>query len=395
MKILLCHDFYEQPGGEDQIFTTEAALLKARGHQVLEYTVHNQKIADMNPVRLAKATVWNPTTYQELSELLGQEKPQVVHFHNTFPLISPSAYYAARAKAVPVIQNLQNYRLLCPSATFLRDGHVCEDCLGKFIPWPGIMHACYRGSRTATAVVATMLTIHRGMRTWSEMVDIYTAPTAFAREKLIQGGLPAEKIIVKPNLIHPDPGVGPGNGDFALFVGRLAPEKGLDTLLAAWQQVGAKLNLKIVGDGLLAAQVAEAANRLTGVEWLGKLSNQQVLNLMKEACLLIFPSIWYEGLPIVIAEAYAVGLPVIGSNLGSISSVIDHGRTGLHFQPGNSTDLVTQVEWILAHPAKLCQMRQNARQEFETKYSAQQNYEALINIYKLAISNSEKCQKSI
>lgn len=390
MKILLCHNFYQQYGGEDQIFFNEAALLEANHHQVVRYTIHNDAIGQMNPLRLAGATLWHQRTYREIRTLLQREKPQIVHFHNTFPLISPAAYYAAQAEGVPVIQNLQNYRLLCPNALFLRNGRVCEDCLGKLLAWPGIAHACYRHNRAATAVTAAMLTLHRLKGTWSKVVDVYTATTEFARQKFIQGGLPAERIVVKPNLVYPDPGLGLGQGQFALFVGRLAPEKGLDTLLTAWQKLTGKMALKIVGDGPLGPMVAEASQRLPGVEWLGQLPHDQVIDLMKEAQVLIFPSIWYEGLPMVIAEAFAVGLPVIASNLGAMSSLVEPYRNGLHFPPGSAGELVQQVEWVLDHPAELNRMRQAARQEFEAKYEAERNYEYLITIYQKAMEHKER-----
>jgi glycosyltransferase involved in cell wall biosynthesis len=384
MKILLCHNFYQRYGGEDQIFHTEANLLETHGHEVLRYTVHNQEVTAMNLLNLSKATVWNQKVYKELRHLLGREKPHLVHCHNTFPLISPAAYYAAHAEGVPVVQNLQNYRLLCPNAQFLRAGRVCEDCLKQFVPWPGVVHACYRHNRAATAVVATMLTVHRVRRTWQKMVDMYLVPTEFARQKFIQGGLPPTKIFIKPNFVYPDPGVGQGQGGYALFVGRLSSEKGLDTLLTAWSNLNSKIGLKIVGDGPLAQQVTTAAQRLPDVEWLGQLSQQQVLALMKEACFLLFPSIWYEGLPLVIIEAYAVGLPVIASNLGAMSSMINPGRTGLHFQVGNPEDLITQVEWLLTYPTQLSSMRQAARREFEANYSADRAYKRLIDLYNLA-----------
>lgn len=389
MKILLCHNFYQQYGGEDQIFFNEATLLEAHHHQVVRYTIHNDAITQMNPLRLAGATLWHKRTYREIRALLQQEKPQVVHFHNTFPLISPAAYYAAQAEGIPVIQNLQNYRLLCPNALFLRNGQVCEDCLGKLLAWPGIAHACYRHNRAATAVTAAMLTMHRLKGTWSKLVDVYTATTEFARQKFIQGGLPAERIVVKPNLVYPDTGLGRGQGQFALFVGRLAPEKGLDTLLTAWQKLAGKVALKIVGDGPLGPEVAEASQRLPGVEWLGQLSHDQVIDLMKEAQVLIFPSIWYEGLPMVIAEAFAVGLPVIASNLGAMASLIEPHRTGLHFPSGSAGGLVQQVEWVLDHPAELNQMRQEARREFEKNYTASRNYELLLGIYYLALERRD------
>jgi glycosyltransferase involved in cell wall biosynthesis len=386
--VLLLHNHYQQPGGEDEVFAAEGALLEACGHRVLRHVLHNDSVAEMRRPALAKATVWNSVVYREIRALIRRDRPQVAHFHNTFPLISPAAYYAARAEGVPVVQTLHNYRLLCPNALFFRDGGVCEDCLGKMVPWPGVAHACYRASRSSSAVVAAMLTAHRTLGTWKAAVDSYITLTEFARQKFIQGGLPAEKIIVKPNFVHPDPGSGQGRGRYFLFVGRLSQEKGVDTMLAAWKRLGEKVPLKIVGDGELAPEVAEAAERLNEVEWMGRQPKERVLALMKDARALIFPSVWYEGFPMVIAEAYAVGLPVIASNLGSMSSLIDHGHTGLHLHPSDPDDLAAQVEWVSMHPAELRRMREEARREFEAKYTAERNYKYLMDIYRAVVERA-------
>jgi len=385
--VLLSHNHYQQPGGEDQVFAAEGDLLEKRGHQVLRYTAHNDRIARMSRLALAKTTVWNSEAYREVRALIRRERPQVAHFHNTFPLISPAAYHAARAEGVPVVQTLHNYRLLCPNALFFREGRVCEDCLGKTVPWPGVVHACYRESRTASGTVAAMLTAHRVRGTWKETPDVYVALTEFARQKFIQGGLPAEKIVVKPNFLSHDPGAGEGRGDYFLFVGRLSREKGVDTLLSAWERLGKGFRLKVVGDGPLAPEVARAAERISGVEWLGRQTGDQVLGLMKDARALLFPSVWYEGFPMVFVEAYAVGLPMIASDLGSMSSLVDPGRTGLHFHPSDSRDLASQVEWASRNPEKLGRMRAAARTEFETRYTASQNYRLLMDIYERAMAD--------
>ena len=388
-SILVVHNYYQQPGGEDQVFAAETRLLDAHGHRVLRYTTHNDLVRDMNPLALAWRTIWNGRVYRELRELLQEERPQVVHFHNTFPLISPAAYYAAKAEGVPVVQRLPNYRLLCPNALLLRHGKVCETCLGKIIAWPSLIHRCYRQSLRATGATAAMLAFHRAIRTWRRKVDVYIALTEFGRDKFIQGGLPVSKVVVKPNFLLHDPGRGDGHGKYALFVGRLSAEKGLNTLLAAWERLGGDVPLKIAGDGPLVSKVTEAARRLPGVEWLGRVSNDNVLALMKDALFLVFPSTWYEGFPNVIVEAYAVGLPVIASNIGSMSSLIEDGRTGLHFRPGDPDDLAGQVEWALTHPGEMSRMGREARQEFEQKYTAERNHEMLMGIYQRAIGRGE------
>jgi glycosyltransferase involved in cell wall biosynthesis len=389
MKILAVHNRYQRPGGEDQVFVDETTLLETRNHRVLRYEVHNDQVKQANRLALAKDTVWNTSAYRELGALIRRERPHVVHFHNTLPLVSPAGYYAARAEGVPVIQTLHNYRLLCPVALFFRDGRVCEDCIGKAVPWPGVVHRCYRGSRTASGVIATMLTVHHALRTWTEMVDVYVALTEFARNKFIEGGLPAGKIVVKPNFVAPDPGRGQGGGGYALFVGRLAPEKGTETMLAAWDRLGTRIPLKIVGDGPLRDQVVEAAARQSNVEWLGHRPVEDVHALMGKADMLIFPSQWYETFGRVAAEAFAAGTPVIAANIGAVAELVEHGRTGLKFRPGDPEDLVTQLEWALSHSAELRRMREEVRAEFEAKYTAERNYRALMEIYEAALERKK------
>jgi glycosyltransferase involved in cell wall biosynthesis len=383
VKILLIHNEYQQPGGEDQVFAAEANLLEDHGHEILRYSVHNDQIARMNPVSLAGTTVWSRSSYRELKALVRREQPDIAHFHNTFPLISPAGYYAAKAGNVPVVQTLHNYRLICPNALFFRDGHVCEDCLGKTPPWPGVLHACYRGSRQASGAVAAMLTAHRLLRTWTRMVDVYIALNEFARGKFVQGGLPAEKIIVKPNT-YPDPGQHETVRNNALFVGRLSVEKGIDVLLEAWERLGDRMKLTIVGEGPMADVVAERTRRLENVEWLGRRPKEEVLELMKRAGMLVFPSVWYEGFPMTIVEAYGVGLPIVASNLGSLATLVEPGRTGLLFRPNDPGDLAAKVRWALDHPNELDNMRRGARKEFEAKYTAEQNYGRLLGVYRVA-----------
>ena len=381
MRVLSVHSSYKIRGGEDEVCDAEKSLLQQMGHLVDVYEDNNERIAALGTARMLLKTVWSTEAYKTLRERLRQQTYNAVHVHNFLPLMSPSVYYAAKTAGVPVVQTLHNYRLLCPNALFFRDGQVCEDCLGKFIPWSGIRHACYRKSHAASGAVAAMLTAHRTIHTWTEMVDTYIALTEFARQKFIEGGLPANKIVVKPNFVHPDPGIGKGQGGYALFVGRLSVEKGLDTLLAAWGQLESRLPLKIVGDGPLASQVIEATQRLPQVEWLGRRPTEEVYALMGEATMLVFPSKWYETFGRVIVEAFAKGTPVIAADIGAIAELVDPGRLGLHFSSGNPAALAAKVEWALAHPAELARMRREARAEFEAKYTAKENYQRLIDIY--------------
>jgi glycosyltransferase involved in cell wall biosynthesis len=383
MKILLCHNYYQQPGGEDQSFAAEGRLLESRGHDVLRFTLHNDAVAGLSKLGVARRTFWNSEVHDQVRALVRRERPAVLHCTNTFPLISPAVYHAARAGGAAVVQSLRNYRLLCPGALFLRDGKVCEDCLGKSIPWPAVLHRCYRQDRAASAVVAAFLAGHRALRTWTRAVDLYFTPSAFARRKLIEGGLPADRIAVKPNFIDPDPGPGTGKGGYAVFVGRLSPEKGLDTLLGAWERLPGDVRLKVVGEGSLAERVRAACARDGRIEWLGRRSPEEVLEVVGEAACLVMPSLWYETFGRTVIEAFARGTPVVASRIGALAELVEEGRTGLLFEPGDPADLASKVERLLADPTRL---RPAARQEYERKYTARTNYEMLLAIYEEALA---------
>jgi glycosyltransferase involved in cell wall biosynthesis len=387
MRILSIHNNYQIRGGEDESRESEERLLREMGHSVDVYEENNDRIAELNSAQLALRTIWSQEAYQIVRQKLKQTNTDLIHVQNFFPLISPSVYYAAQAEGVPVIQTLRNYRLICPNGLFFRDGRVCEDCLGKFVPYPGVVHACYRQNRGATAVTVAMLTAHRTMRTWLHQVNLFISLSEFARQKFIEAGFPGEKIIVKPNFVHPDPGMGEGQGGYALYVGRLSVEKGLDILLAAWQQLSKNIPLKIVGDGPLEAEVIEATKRMPHIEWLGRRPMSEVHRLMGDAMFLIFPSKWYETFGRVAVEAFAKGTPVIASNIGAIAELVDHEKTGLCFNPSDAKDLADKVEWCLNHPKLLQEMRWQARAEYEAKYTAEKNYKQLIKIYTLARQN--------
>jgi glycosyltransferase involved in cell wall biosynthesis len=388
MKVLLCHNYYQQPGGEDLCFAAEASLLESHGHQVIRFTCHNETISGMRRFEVARRTIWNSGSFHELRELIRRERPAVMHCTNIFPLISPAAYYAARAEGVPVVQSLHNYRLFCLNACFLRQDRVCEDCLGKGVPWPGVLHGCYRSSRAASAVVAAMLSLHRVMRTGVRMVDRYFTLTEFSRRKFIAGGLPAGRVAVKPNFVDPDPGPGRGQGGYAVFIGRLSPEKGVQTLLSAWSRLGGRLPLKIIGDGPLAESVKAAALQRSGIEWLGRRQPREVLALLGEAACLVMPSIWYETFGRTIIEAYAKGTPVVASRLGAMAELVHDGRSGLLFEAGNPADLAVKIHALLEDSGSSIGMRRAARREYEEKYTAETNYRMLMRIYEEAAEGS-------
>jgi glycosyltransferase involved in cell wall biosynthesis len=390
VKILVVHNFYQQPGGEDQVFQSEARMLEKRGHEVLRFTEDNARVDGMGKVQLAIATLWNRDAYKRLHALVSEERPEIVHFHNTFPLLSPSCYHAARHAGAAVVQTLHNYRLLCPSATLLRDGAPCEDCVGLVVPWHGVQHACYRGSRTASAGVTAMLAMHNTIGTWDKAVDAYIALTDFSRSLFITGGLPSERIYVKPNFTEPDPGMGPG-GDYYLYAGRISPEKGLDVMIEAWRSNPSFPPLKIIGDGPQASRLQTESASLGNIEWLGRVPRQQVLSMMKQAKALVLPSIWYENFPVTIVEAYATGLPVIVSDAGTLPELVLDGTTGYVFQSRNSEDLARKIVTFEtrcgASFESLHSMREAARRQFENSYREDQNYLLLLAIYRNALKH--------
>jgi glycosyltransferase involved in cell wall biosynthesis len=389
MKVLLCHNFYQQPGGEDQVFADEAWMLESRGHEVVRYTLHNDAIGEMGRWGLLRNTLWNRRSRRELRALIRRERPALMHCHNIFPLISPSAYSAAAAENVPVVQSLHNYRLLCPAAVFLRAGRACEECLGKFVAWPAVAHACYRGSRGASAALAGMLGLHRTLGTWTRRVARYIAMSEFSRRKFVEGGLPADRIVVKPNFMRSDPGPGDGRGGYAVYVGRLGVEKGVTTLLAAWERLRDDIPLKIVGDGPLADRVVAAAARDPRIAYLGRRAPEEVLSVLGQAACLVLPSLCYENCPKTLVEACAKGTPVVASRLGAMEEMVRDGRTGLLFQPGDAANLADRVrELCAALPA--AEMRRAARREYEQNYSAGRNYAMLMGLYQEVLGGARR-----
>jgi glycosyltransferase involved in cell wall biosynthesis len=389
VKVLLVHNGYQQPGGEDVVFDQEHQMLKNAGHDTVLYRRSNWDVNEYRGLRkivLAKRTVWASDTKREFLQLLQSEKPEVVHVHNTFVMISPSIYSACREAGVPVVQTLHNYRLLCPSATLFRDGKICEDCVtGSLLR--GVQHACYHNSRSATAVVALMLATHRLRGTWQNEVACFVALTEFSRQKLIEGGLPAEKIMVKPNFVHPDPAARTGDGDYALFVGRLSPEKRVSTVLAAWKQLQFPVPLLVLGGGPEQTQLQAQAvhDGLTHIRFLGQVPREQTIAAINNARFLVFSSEWYENFPVTIAEAFACATPVLASRMGAMQEIVSDGRTGLHFSAGDSEDLARKVEWAWTHRDEMRAMGVGARTEYETKYTAEKNYPLLMEIYRKAI----------
>jgi glycosyltransferase involved in cell wall biosynthesis len=383
LRVLTVHNFYQRPGGEDFIFSSERDLLRQFGHEVSEYTDTNLRIKTTNPVRVAVEAIWSTDSYNRILAALRECHPDIVHFHNTFSVISPSAYYACRKYGVPVVQTIQNYRLLCPSANFLRNRQPCEECLGKTPPWPAVVHGCYHTSGIQTSVIALMLTYHRWRRTWQTKVDAFIPPTNFLREKLILGGIPPENIFVKPNGLHPDPGQTDAPREYILSIGRFSEEKGLRLLFDAWRS-HPEIPFRVIGSGPMENEIRRSIGN-ANVSISNWLPHPEAIQAIKNARCLVLPSICYEGFPMIIAEASGCGVPVIASRLGAMTEIIEDGKNGLLFTPGNGAEFAQKIEWAWNHPGELARMGKAARQEYEEKYSAERNYENLVNIYQSAL----------
>jgi len=389
-KVVSVHNYYRERGGEDIVAESERELLSDFGHTVLSYSRRSSDIEAYgwgDRASLALRTVWAWDSYRELLELIGGSRPEVAHFHNTLPLISPAAYYACRDAGVPVVQTLHNYRLFCPAATFFRRGRVCEECVEHSL-WRSVRYGCYRGSRTTTAAASLTLSLHRWKETWSRQIDVYVALTEFARSKFVAAGLPAEKIVVKPNFVHPDPGCRETEGDYAVYVGRLCQEKGLTTLLDAWSRLPMAVPLRIVGEGPQRRELESAAERrgLENVRFLGWQPPDEVMGIIKKARFLLFTSEWYETFGRTAIEAFACGVPVVAARLGAMEEIVEDQRTGLHFSPGDPQDLADKIELAWSRPDRLREMGREARREFESKYTRERSHRILLDIYRRAIS---------
>jgi glycosyltransferase involved in cell wall biosynthesis len=381
LRVLVVHNRYQHRGGEDAVVEAEAGLLGGYGHRVETYSRDNRELDELGALDAFTQTLWSSRTAREITALLARFRPDVIHAHNTFALVSPSLYWAAARAGVPVVQTLHNFRLLCVQAMFLRDGAVCEDCLGR-TPWRGVTRKCYRSSGLQSAAAATMLGLHRALGTYRARVARYIALTEFCRQKFIAGGLPAARIAVKPNFVDlPQPDGGPRSG--ALYVGRLAPEKGLATLLEALRALP-HVTLDVIGAG-----PEEAAVRAhPQVRFLGWREPQEVYERMRRAGYLVMPSIWYEHFPRSLVEAFACGLPVITTRLGALPDLVHHGFTGLIVDPRSGPDLARHLEWAEARPDQMRAMGERARAVYEERYTPERNCEQLTAIYSAAIAEA-------
>lgn len=385
MKILQVHNFYRQPGGEDQVVAAERELLEAHGEEVRLFGADNDDIGGFCS-RLATAwrAPYSSAARRDLERELAAWKADVVHVHNFFPLLTPSIFDACRSAGVPVVMTLHNFRLLCPGALLWRAGDVCERCLGNS-PWQAALYRCYRGSFLGSLAVARMVRRLQADPSWRQQVERFIVMTEFARAKFIAAGWEPERIVVKPHFYRPPYGCAEAGGrGGALFAGRLSPEKGVATLLRAWHEMPHPLLL--AGDGPLRDEVEGCGN--SDVRLLGWLSLDELSARMRQAACLVVPSEWYETFGLVVIEAFAHGLPVVASRIGALAELVEDGVTGLLFAPGDEAGLAASVRRLLENPEEARRMGENARAVFAERYTPERNYPQLLRIYREAMGGA-------
>jgi glycosyltransferase involved in cell wall biosynthesis len=386
LKILTIHNRYKYRGGEDESRESEDELLSARGHEVRTIVFDNSRIGARNALRVGLQAAWSHSSYLRVGNYIDAWRPDILDVHNFFPLASPSVYYAARKRGVPVVQTLHNYRIICPGATFYRDGSVCEDCTSHYFPWPGVLHRCYRGSAFQTGAVALMAAVHKSMRTWTRMVSLFFVLSEFEKSKFVENGFPESRMRIKPNFVV-DPGQPGTGGEEFLFVGRLAPEKGIHTLLQAISCTrSSNARFQIIGDGPLAPMVIDAASRDSRINYRGRLPLSDVMRIMGSVRAVLVPSEWYETFGRVAAEALSVGTPVICTDLGAVAEIIEDGKTGFRYNPGDFGALARIMDDVCANPDVLITLRGPSRREYEAKYTPERGYQALMSGYMQAIA---------
>lgn len=393
LRILMVHNYYQIPGGEDTVVVNEKKMLEEHGHIVILYSRHNSEIKQMSKLQklgLPFTTVFNPRTYREIKNLIKQHQIDIVHVHNTLNLVSPAVYYAGLKCGVPVIQTVHNFRLLCPGATFYRDGHICEDCVEHGL-WCAVRHKCYRGSRMQTLACVISTVIHRMTGIYGKIN--YICLTEFNKEKLLHlKGVTEDRVFVKPNFVDVPQKKYEKNGSF-VFVGRIEEIKGITDLLEAWKELGSEAPvLNICGTGPLMDDCKKFIedNNLSIVKLLGFVPHEEVRKIIAQSRYLILPTRVYEGFPMTIVEALSGRTPVLTSDIGNTGVLIENGKTGFKFVPGQSTSIVNAVKKAING----VELEENAESEYLNKYTEEKNAQIIEQIYE-AVNSAEvysRCQ---
>lgn len=389
MKILILHNRYRDQGGEEAVVSSEIELLRSNGHKVLFYELSNTDLFKGNIFRKISHLfniIWSRESYKKVRKIIREEKPDIVHIHNVFFLMSVSVYYACRHENAVVVQSLHNYRFLCPMAVLYRDGRVCRECLDKGLLM-SIKNKCIKKSKLWAVAMLCILKFHYKNNTFKKFINTYIALSSFSKEQFALAGFNAERIKIKPNFIDCDPGLAEKRGDYALCISRFSPEKGIDILLEAWKKVD-YLPLKVIGDGSQFSELKEYSQKHSlDVEFFGHKPNSEVIDCIKKSLMVVLPSKCNENFPRIIVESFACSTPVIASKIGALAEIVKEGKTGLLFDSEAPDDLADKVKYLYQNREVVKSMGSNARKEYEEKYKAQTNYEMLMNIYRDAIES--------
>ena len=382
MKVLQVHNQYQQGGGEDVVVKSEKLLLEKNSHEVISFYKSNDEIKKYSVAKklaLLWNTTWSKKYFNELSVELKKVKPDICHIHNTFPIISPSILYACQLNKIPIVITLHNYRLICANGQFFRNGLPCVKCLGSS-SIHAIQHACYRNSHIQSFASANMIEIHKIKKTYTKLPGALICLTEFAKNKFIEFGIPEELLFIKPNFIFTEQNIEVEKENYFVFIGRLEKAKGTELLINLNIYIP-NIRLKIIGGG----DEEDRLKNQTKYEFTGAITRDKVLSILSKSKALIFTSIWYEGMPLVILEAFSLGIPVIASNIGAISEMIDDYKNGLLFEANNVKSLSEKIIWATNNPDEMKQMGKNAYLDFINKYSSQSNLKLLKNIYEFAL----------
>ncbi len=386
MRVLVAHNYYQQRGGEDQVFESECSLLREHGVEVEQFSVHNDEIGDKGKLKTFTNAIWNGEVQTAIENQLDAFSPDLVHFHNTWPIISPAAHYACKRFGAKVVQTLHNYRMICPAATLYRNGELCTTCSRNFFAWPGVLNRCYRGDLGASAAIAMSYSSHRALGTWRNQVDLFLALSAFQKQLLTAAGLPEPAVKIKPNFLPEDPGMGNGAGGYVLFAGRLVEEKGIRTAVRVWQEGDLPAPLYIAGDGPLKDELETQTSECSNIRWLGFQSKAELKKLTQDALLALAPSEWPEPFGLVAIEALACGTPVAAARSGALPEIVVDGDNGILFEPRQSGELRQKVHSLLENDRLGREMRKAARETYLDKYTAQLNAKLLLKYYEETLS---------
>ncbi|HVW87428.1 MAG TPA: glycosyltransferase family 4 protein [Bryobacteraceae bacterium] len=390
MKVLVMHNEYRMAGGEDAVVAAEVRLLREAGVEVLEHFVTNDGAGGFREtVNLVRSSAWSWPAYRDVRRICVEFRPDIAHVHNFWMALSPSAHQACHDEGIATVQTLHNFRLICANALLLRNGRICEQCVGK-TPWRGIAHRCYRNSALASAAVVRMLAASRRRRIWTEKTDAFVALSESSRRRFAAAGIPAGKIFIKPNFVPARIARPLRSGSLRnlIYAGRLSPEKGVRLLLQAWARVDRRrAKLIVAGTGPLARELRDFAAALSlgdSVDFPGHISPERIEELLADSRGAILPSLCLENFPRMLVEAFASGRGVIAADIGALGELVEHCKTGLLFRAGDAESLAFAMETILRDDSLASRLGEAAAQEYAEKYTPSRNLKTLFEIYEFA-----------